>query len=816
VSYIQELETFRDKVKAAMPGEAEGLIALVAAEKIELQTEEFVKLRAAFVEKWMAKERELKPMLPRVTYREFIPGVPLIVPKEIVSSSGDVESTDRIYKELLESYHREFEEFIYVQLGVPREATSTEIARSVRELMLQVEKDLDERLLLGDLSTVDGTRSVAETVFSIFPHSDTCALKPDVASWILQQNPPSNLLIKCGAASLAELKQRYSPNQILALSSLSEQTDHIARVWDWIAGNARPEHFTYLMPQPLVVSYGDYPMLTLMKEPSSLSRLAGWIVVSNLPGGAGGEFPKLRYFITMAKHIVEAERFGSVWHQFALERKEFGTRVVNSLRGHWGGEPLSAHNIFESKVQKIFVQRLRDMSSELAGGGDSSLSRMTENLEHVANSYHLALSLPDGMFIPCSAWTWSSYSFKGGKNLPTPLSLHVERDWTSREFLVNLLAAAGVSEEIIDRKITELMGRGSESANLARLMLPGWETVSEVMPEQFPRPAEPEAGRLRRFEGNPILRAVPEHEWEAKYVFNPGAIRLGGKVYILYRASDENEVSRIGLAISSDGLHIDERLEMPIFGPSEVWEKRGCEDPRLIQIEGKIYMLYTAYDSVVAQIALASIEVDDFLNRRWDRWEKPGLVFPGFDNKDATLFPQKFNGRYVMYHRIEPSIWISTSDCLDCPWPSEDHRILLGPGAGMAWDGFKLGGGSQPIKTKYGWLLVYHGVDPLWVYRLGVLLVALDDPGWLLYRSPNPILEPEEIYEVGEEGAYVPNVVFTCGAVPRVDKEILGDDDEILVYYGGADTVVCVATARVSDLIPEEIRKSRIQSGYQV
>jgi len=256
-------------------------------------------------------------------------------------------------------------------------------------------------------------------------------------------------------------------------------------------------------------------------------------------------------------------------------------------------------------------------------------------------------------------------------------------------------------------------------------------------------------------------------------------------------------------------MHIEERLASPVFKPEGEWETRGCEDPRLIRIGERIYMLYTAYNSVTAQIALASIGLEDFLNRRWKKWRKHGLAFPDFDDKDATLFPQTFNGRYVMYHRIEPSIWISSSERLDCPWPREDHRILVGPGAGMAWDGFKIGGGSQPIRTKYGWLLIYHGVDYSWIYRLGVLLVALDDPGQLLYRSPNPVLEPEESYELGDEGCYVPNVVFSCGAVPQVDKEVLDDDDEVLVYYGAADTVACVAIAKVSDLVPEEIRQGK-------
>ena len=102
------------------------------------------------------------------------------------------------------------------------------------------------------------------------------------------------------------------------------------------------------------------------------------------------------------------------------------------------------------------------MSGNLAKRRDSSSIRLIGNLELVVDSYHLAPTLPDGKFIPCSAWTWSSYSFKGGKGLPTPLSLHVERDWISREFLISLLEAHGGSEEIMDRKIVELMGRGLE------------------------------------------------------------------------------------------------------------------------------------------------------------------------------------------------------------------------------------------------------------------------------------------------------------------------------------------------------------------
>ncbi|MER3475131.1 MAG: glycosidase, partial [Armatimonadota bacterium] len=99
------------------------------------------------------------------------------------------------------------------------------------------------------------------------------------------------------------------------------------------------------------------------------------------------------------------------------------------------------------------------------------------------------------------------------------------------------------------------------------------------------------------------------------------------------------------------------------------------------------------------------------------------------------------------------------------------------------WESLKIGAGAPPIKTEYGWLLFYHGVDDNRVYRLGVALLDLKDPSKVIKRYDKPVLSPETQWE--KEGQ-VPNVVFTCGAV-----EI---DETYFVYYGGADTVIGVAT----------------------
>jgi predicted GH43/DUF377 family glycosyl hydrolase len=430
----------------------------------------------------------------------------------------------------------------------------------------------------------------------------------------------------------------------------------------------------------------------------------------------------------------------------------------------------------------------------------------------IADSYHLALTLPDGVFIPCSAWTWASYSFKGGTGLPTPLSLHVERDWTSRLFLLEYFKAIGGKEETMEEKIIELMEQGMESENLGHILLGGAKEAESIVIKQAIPLEQKRAGALKRYEGNPILKPINEHEWESKYVLNPGAISIKGKIYLVYRAVGNDDISRLGLAVSENGFNFIERLDKPIFIPRGRGEEKGCEDPRLTQIGDRIYMLYTAYGSIVAQIALASISEKDFINYHWGAWHRHGLIFPGFTDKNGALFPEMFHGRYAILHRVEPNIWLTFTSHLRPPWPRGEHKILAGAHSGMAWDGLKIGSGAPPIKTRYGWLLITHGVDHSYTYRLGVMLLDSIDPTIMLYRSPNPILEPKKKYEIGKGNEFwVPNVVYTCGAVFKGDsKKILNADDELFVYYGAADTAINVAMIKISDLIPEGFRKANI------
>lgn len=332
-------------------------------------------------------------------------------------------------------------------------------------------------------------------------------------------------------------------------------------------------------------------------------------------------------------------------------------------------------------------------------------------------------------------------------------------------------------------------------------------------------------GKLKRYNKNPILKPIKEHSWESKLVFNCGAIRLKGKTYLAYRALGDDAISRIGLAITEDGYHIAERLPDPILEPkldelpdAEILQQRhrergGYEDPRMFIIGDRIYLTYVLFhDTCLGKIS--SIDIDDFINRKWDKWQDHGLIFPDFDERGAVLF--EFEGKdgknhFAAYHRDtkKKSINLAVSDEITFPWSIVNDKPVLLPGASDLWDDGKegrMGTGSQAIESDYGWLSFYHAhredeFTNKKVYRLGVFLSSLNDPSQIIYRSHIPVLEPEMDYELS---GWVNNVVFTCGAVPKNkdSTECLNRDDEILVYYAAADNVICIAEAKLSEIIP--------------
>jgi len=304
--------------------------------------------------------------------------------------------------------------------------------------------------------------------------------------------------------------------------------------------------------------------------------------------------------------------------------------------------------------------------------------------------------------------------------------------------------------------------------------------------------------KLDRAKENPIITIDKKHSWESKAVFNPAALCLEGKAHILYRAMSDDNTSVFGYAASRDGVHIDYRSPNPVYVPREPFEQKlesqgnsGCEDPRLTQIGNKIYMCYTAFDGKnPPRVALTLINSQDFLSRRW-RWAKPVLISPpDISDKDAFIFPEKVNGKYMIIHRAADNIDFAFSSTLDFKGEAwlEEYR-WISPRKWW-WDSKKVGVAAPPIKTKDGWVMLYHGVSEDNIYRVGAMLLDLKNPIKVIGRTDNPIFEPETAYE--KEGQ-IPNVVFPCGNV------LIGE--KLFVYYGGADQVVGVATVEMSKLL---------------
>lgn len=299
--------------------------------------------------------------------------------------------------------------------------------------------------------------------------------------------------------------------------------------------------------------------------------------------------------------------------------------------------------------------------------------------------------------------------------------------------------------------------------------------------------------KLQRHPANPVLLPDPGSPWECYNVFNPAVIHHNGLFHMWYRAQGFDWVSHIGYAVSVDGLHWN-RLRQPVLSPADGSDSRGIEDPRVVVIDGVFYMTYTAYgresqgEGAYTHLG-GSITPLIARSRNLIAWEQVGAIARGENNKDHVLFPRRINGRYAALHRRWPHVWLAYSDDL-INWPEEMMDPIYGPRRDNWWDSRSVGSNGVPIETEHGWLLINHAYDDQHVYRLGVVLVDLEDPTLVINRPSDPIFWPEEIWELRGD---VPQVVFSC-ANPVVDGVVY-------VYYGGADHVIGLATCQLEELV---------------
>jgi predicted GH43/DUF377 family glycosyl hydrolase len=298
---------------------------------------------------------------------------------------------------------------------------------------------------------------------------------------------------------------------------------------------------------------------------------------------------------------------------------------------------------------------------------------------------------------------------------------------------------------------------------------------------------------FQRHAGNPILTAA-DWPYPVNAVFNPAAAAANGETVLLARVEDRRGISHLTVARSVNGLDGWSVEPEPLLAPDgETSEQWGFEDARVVWVDelDRWVITCTAYGPAGPAVFLATTE-------HFDTVERYGIVRQPED-KNAALLPVRVGGRWILLHRPKTEyggargeILLSRSDDL-VSWSAPEQ--VLQPRAGAWWDSLRIGIGPPPLRTEHGWLLFYHGVKDTVggdIYRVGLALLDLNEPTHVLRRVPNWIFAPLAPYERTGD---VPNVVFPCGLVHDPGS------DEVRLYYGAADSSICVATARLHDLL---------------
>lgn len=338
----------------------------------------------------------------------------------------------------------------------------------------------------------------------------------------------------------------------------------------------------------------------------------------------------------------------------------------------------------------------------------------------------------------------------------------------------------------------------------------------------------------RRSKSNPILRPAditPSFEgMKVECLLNPGVFRFDEKIWLLLRVAERPEqeggmisfpvlndggieilhfekddpgldtsdpriirykgrqylttLSHLRLVCSVDGTHFYEpEGYTPIFGdgPQETF---GIEDCRVVTMDDGYHLTYT-------KVSPEGVGVGYIFTEDWKQFKRGGMIFPPH-NKDCAIFGERINNRYYALHRPSSPelggnyIWLAESPDL-YHWGNHKCIALTRENT---WDSARLGAGAAPIRTDKGWLEIYHGATHDHRYCLGALLLDLEDPSRVLARSEQPIMEPLADYE---KTGFFGNVVFTNG-------QLLNEDD-LTIYYGASDEVICRANFSVSEIL---------------
>ncbi|OGI47001.1 hypothetical protein A2121_01845 [Candidatus Nomurabacteria bacterium GWB1_40_6] len=394
------------------------------------------------------------------------------------------------------------------------------------------------------------------------------------------------------------------------------------------------------------------------------------------------------------------------------------------------------------------------------------------------------------------------------------------------------LARRGGKKKIIKKMVKKVVKKTTKKVSVKRktLVKKLIRRTKKIVKKYRPKISKAQVLRkkslsiLKKFKGNPIMGPLPSSSWESEAVLNPGAVVHDGRVHLFYRALGRDGISRIGYVSSNDGINFNGRLSYPVFVAKNIEETKnhypytsparfvfdpnlytsgggwgGCEDPRAVKIDGRIYLTFNMFNGWESmRVAFTSIDEKDLSSRKWN-WNKFAyLSRPGDRQKNWVLFPEKINGKFALFYNLDKGdssrVHIAYVDKLDM-WQTPSQKEAVDPQTLpdhiVTWHNRTRSAAAPPIKTSDGWLLFYHAMDKDDPnrYKVGALLLDLKDPTKVLYRSSYPLLQPDEWYE----NDYKPGVVYASGAIVK--------DGTLFLYYGGGDKHIAVAHTNLKEFI---------------
>lgn len=327
-----------------------------------------------------------------------------------------------------------------------------------------------------------------------------------------------------------------------------------------------------------------------------------------------------------------------------------------------------------------------------------------------------------------------------------------------------------------------------------------------------------------------VILEPTKNNFENLSVLNPAVYQDGRKVHLIYRAINKKNISSLGYARLNGPAKVAVRWKKPLLAPKYSYEKKGVEDPRLVKIGDTFYLTYIVHDGKNALIAYASGQ-DLFKLKgggiispnisyakagklfKYSKLKDDYYFFESFYqnyagknikiwNKDGFLFPEKIDGKFVLVHRILPDIQLAyfknfkelKDEYYWIDYLMNLNKFVMLEGA-HGFEARHVGGGAPPVKTKYGWLVIYHGAEETnkrRIYRAGAALFSLDRPKRLIARLPYPLFEPSEEYEIH---GFVNQVVFPTGT------SIF--NNRLYIYYGAADSRIALASVSLNGLLKE-------------